>query len=520
MGRAQAIEFGIKQIPHIIPLDEESARQLCEQVLESQPNEPDKIAEKLMEILGSEDISLNFVLQFNEKLGLKEPPVNSAGRSAQNELKNTIPSARQDTLEPIKLTSKPAMTAKESKAKTSSSVDLKAKQSSSKTQVQEKKPKVNGRTRKLQNLQEIDDVLKVLELESPDTDPAKYVCNCRGTRHPLFEVAPNCLSCGKIICVLEGLHRNNCTYCGTELMTVEETSKIIDVLNQEKLELATTNVPAVQERPKKSKAYKIASGAGTNLFSEQDRLFQKIEREKEREAKRKEVMEGLEQSSAAANKEAADHENEDPELRNAQDRLEKLLHFQDTSDQRTKIIDNASDFSMSNDSNIWGNAQDRALMLKKQQRNIRRWEKLEQERRGKRDKVVMDLVIGKDGKVTMTEASRPHRTAHATDEENRDDISDEEDLKDLDDIANLKGSLAQSSKEREQKLSSNIWDPVKDRKQFKKPVYTGDQQSSQLGVETDALSSNENEQGQNRIQRVQVSQNDENSLEQNILAVL
>ncbi|CEP63634.1 Rqt4p LALA0_S08e07118g [Lachancea lanzarotensis] len=512
MGRAQAIEFGTKQIPHIIPLDEESARQLCEQVLESQSNEPDKIAEKLMEILGSEDISLNFVLQFNEKLGLKDSPSVDAStrRSAENEVKKSTSFAKnKDMLEPIKSTGTPIARVASPDAK---------KVTLSKTNVpQEKTPKVNSRTRKLQNLQEIDDVLKVLELESSNTDSTKTACNCRGTRHPLFEIAPNCLSCGKIICVLEGLHRNNCSFCGAELMTLGERSKIIDALNQEKLELTTANVPVAQARPKKSKAYKITSGTGTNLFSEQDRLFQRIEREKEREAKRKEVLEGLEQTSTAGNKEASDLENEDPELRNAQERLEKLLHFQETSDQRTKIIDNASDFSMSCDSNIWGSAQDRALMLKKQQRNIRRWEKLEQERRGKRDKVVMDLVIGKNGKVTMTEAIRPQRTANAGDDESREEISDEEDLKDLEDIAHLKGSLAQSSKEREQKLSSNVWDPEKDRKQFKKPVYTRDREAL---PELDETAHKDHALEQYRIQRVQVSQNDENSLEQNILAVL
>ncbi|SCU78783.1 LAME_0A05798g1_1 [Lachancea meyersii CBS 8951] len=519
MGKTQAIEFGIKRIPVIIPLDEESARQLCEQILTTHANEPDKVAEKFLEILGPEDESLNFVLQFNEKLGYKEPSIAASEPIVKNEAKNSGSKAGNDILEPLKVTKTPVNT-KSVPPKATDAVrksvlsSYRPQQNSPKPSVQEK-PKKNGKSRKLQNLQEIDDVLKILELETTDKDPTKYVCNCRGTRHPLFEVAPNCLSCGKIMCVMEGLHLNNCTSCGAEMMSPEERSKIIDVLNQEKLELASVKTAVVPEKPKRTKAYTITSGTGTNLFSEQDRLFQRIEKEKEREAKRKEVLGGLEESRLAETKEATEHDQEDPELRSAQERLEKLLHFQNTSDQRTKIIDNASDFSMSNDSNLWGSAQDRALMLKKQQRNIRRWEKLEQERRGRRDKVVIDLVIGKDGKVTMTEASRPQKKSHAADDEDKDEISDEEDLKDLEEIEQLKGSLAQTSKEKEGNLSSKIWDPEKDRKQFRRPVYIDDRQSVESSGEDQTISD-----GRNWKKRVQISQNDENSLEQNILAVL
>ncbi|SCU90429.1 LANO_0D08724g1_1 [Lachancea nothofagi CBS 11611] len=509
MGKYQAIEFGVKEIPNIIPLDKDSARQLCEQILSSHENEPEKVAERFLEILGSEDISLSFVLQFNEKLSYKEPSkVVKEPPVAQPVSKASYEKVKEQDLEPLKLTN----TAPKAAPKSSGP---KYQSPATKAVATQEKPKKNARLKKLQNLQEIDDVLKVLELESSESDPTKYSCQCQGNRHPLFEVAPNCLSCGKIICAREGLNLNNCTFCGAELLSLEERSKIIEVLNQEKLDMATSKASVTAEKPKKSKGYKIMSGTGTNLFSEQDKLFERIEKEKERERKRKEVLDGLEKAQEGQDKANADGGDEDSELKVAQDRLETLMHFQSTSAQRTKIIDNASDFSMSNESNVWGNAQDRALMLKKQQRNIRRSEKLEQERRGKRDKVVMDLTIGKDGKVIMTEATRAPKTAHAGDDEDVDDISDEEDARDLKDIAGLKNSLSQTKKDKDEELEANIWDPEKDRRQFKKPVYVDLKNPPKESEKEVSVTG-----AHGWKKRVQISQDSESSLEQNILAVL
>lgn len=474
--------------------------------------EHDTIAQKFLDILGPEDASLNFVLQFNEKLCHKEAdvvpkkttpapaPAPIKVISKSSEPKPVRPAASKDVpkpLEPLKMQdSGPTRLPRRTVVKADT------------------KPKKSSKMKKLKSLEEIDNVLKTLELEQSEADPAKYTCNCQGNRHPLFEVAPNCLSCGKIICAREGLNLNNCTFCGEPFLSEEDRAKIIDVLNQEKLDLASSKPAPVAEKPKRARGYKITSGAGTNLFSEQDKMFDRVEKEKQRELKRAEVLRGMEEEQAKHSLDVDDQNTKDPELRSAQERLERLLHFQDTSAQRTKIIDNASDFSMSDDANIWGSAQDRVLMLKRQQRNARRWEKLEKERHGRRDKVVMDLSIGKDGKVTLTEASRPPKTAHAGDEENVDEISDEEDLEDLQAISELNENLLEKKKKNDRALESNVWDPEKDKKQFQKPIYMG---HTRPADETSSTQENKERGWKNRVQ---ITQGDENSLEQNILAVL
>ncbi|CAR22426.1 Rqt4p [Lachancea thermotolerans CBS 6340] len=521
MGKSSAISFAVREIPHIIPIDEESARQLCEQILSEYGEDPQAIAEKFMDILGPEDASLNFVLQFTEKLSHEESEKASksalspkpstkndtfASRSGRQGVNKPESAELRKSEEPSGVPAAPKANAPR-KAVVRPSTRPNPKESSKKA----------SKTRKVQSLTEIDDILKALELEQTESDPTKYACNCQGTRHPLFEVAPNCLSCGKIICLREGLNLNHCTFCHTEFLSAEERAQIIEVLNQEKQDLESSKPVAALEKPKKPKGYKITSGAGTNLFSEQDKLFDRVEKERQRELKRAEVLEGIDKEQSKAMHSQNGEDNADPELKVAQERLEKLLHFQDTSAQRTKIIDNASDFSMSNDGSVWGSAQDRALLLKKQQRNMRRWEKLERERHGGRDKVVMDLSIGKDGKVTMTEARRAPKTAHAFDEENVEDISDEEDLQDLQEITELKSTLMDEKKRIDKDLESNVWDPEKDKKQFQKPVYVNNE--SEISPEK-GKPEKDGTRDRGWKNRVQISQGDENSLEQNILAVL
>ena len=83
---------------------------------------------------------------------------------------------------------------------------------------------------KVDSLRDIDRALQQLELSQKDEK--RRLCNCMATRHPLLEVAPNCLNCGKVICIKEGL--GPCTFCGKPLMTAEQLSRINSILQMEK----------------------------------------------------------------------------------------------------------------------------------------------------------------------------------------------------------------------------------------------------------------------------------------------
>ncbi|QLL33809.1 hypothetical protein HG536_0F01340 [Torulaspora globosa] len=474
MTKLQAIEYAVGAVSQILPLEENEVKDLCEQVLQGNSSNSESIAQRFLEILGQSDLAFEFVIRFNEILSQQDEP------KIRNER------IYQESTEPTERSPLKTATAPKPQVERSGALKEVASLKLSSTPLVEAKSGQNSNTKpktsKKELIQEIDQVWKFLQLDHDEKNVTKFACNCQGNLHPLFEAAPNCLSCGKIICAREGLHLVRCSFCSTEFIPLEERLKIVQLLKREKEELmseSSTKKSAMQQqqsnrRNRYSKGLKISSGMGTNLFTEQDRLFDLVERQRERERKREEVLrnEEEEQRKEAEIRRREERERDlDPDLIEAQERLNKLLYFQDTSAERTKIIDNAADFSMSNDSGVWGTAQERALMLKKQQRNLRKWEKLEGERNGKRDKYVVSMDIGPNGKVTMKEVRRGKEKSTAESDDDIDGISDEDDLRDLRDIQKLKGEVESSKQEQNSNLQSKVWDYEKDRKQWEPPKY-------------------------------------------------
>ena len=92
-------------------------------------------------------------------------------------------------------------------------------------------------------LSDLDSAIRSLELQTnpslsggggaSDTEREQArQCDCMATRHPLLSVAPNCLRCGKIICIKQGL--GPCTFCGTPLLPPDELQKVLRVLKDER----------------------------------------------------------------------------------------------------------------------------------------------------------------------------------------------------------------------------------------------------------------------------------------------
>ena len=269
MAKEQAIEYAITKIPDILPLEKSQVVALCEQILKTENKNADTIAEAFLDILGHSDLSFEFVIGFNSLLSLKE---DTAGDQAQPKTRQ-----KERTILPTEK-KKPAPPPRAEISRNQKGHEkIKAKE---KRTVKEKK------TVKEQLLREINEVSKFLEQEPDQNNVRKFACNCQGNRHPLFEAAPNCLSCGKIVCIREGLHLSGCSDCGEEFISLEERLKILQLLQEEKNELENATVK--QERTEKQrtgknksgKSYKISTGIGTNLFTEQDKLFDLLERQK------------------------------------------------------------------------------------------------------------------------------------------------------------------------------------------------------------------------------------------------
>jgi hypothetical protein len=206
-------------------------------------------------------------------------------------------------------------------------------------------------------LNELDAAIRSLEISTNSTllDNEKRKCNCIGARHPLLAAAPNCLNCGKVICVKEGL--GPCTFCGTPLLSAVEVQSIIKELREERgrekmaLDALSHRRADVSRKPL---PFTTTRDADASLLS--------------------------------------------PAEAKAKEHRDKLLGFQAQNAKRTTVRDEAADFEtpMTAGGNLWASPAERAKQLKKQQKVLAEQEwnaKPEYEKR--RQVVSIDLVKGK-----------------------------------------------------------------------------------------------------------------------------
>lgn len=214
-------------------------------------------------------------------------------------------------------------------------------------------------------IQDLDSAIRALEVQtnpSLSSDPAKRRCDCLATRHPLLVAAPNCLNCGKIICVKEGI--GPCTFCGHALLSAEDIDSMIRSLRE--------------ERGKERMDVNNASHRRADVAS-------------------------MPKPFSTPSPDPAD-----ATLAHARQHRDKLLNYQAENARRTHIIDEAADFETPTaGQSMWSSPMERAAQLKRQQKVLR-----EQEWNAKPDfekrRMVVSLDI-KGGKAVrrMAEIERP-----------------------------------------------------------------------------------------------------------------
>lgn len=196
----------------------------------------------------------------------------------------------------------------------------------------------------------------------PD-DVALRRCNCVATRHPLQSAAPNCLGCGKVICLKEGL--GPCTYCGAPLLTSDQVQAMIRELKDER---------GREKQAANRDAHRRADVASApRPFTKAKTGFEAVD---EAEAK-------------------------------AREHRDKLLNFQAQNARRTTVRDEAADFDVSGamggmGGSMWATPEERAKEVKRQQKLLREMEWNARPDYEKRQQVVsIDLVGGKVVKKMM-----------------------------------------------------------------------------------------------------------------------
>ncbi|KAI1276815.1 putative zinc finger motif, C2HC5-type-domain-containing protein [Xylaria sp. FL0933] len=209
-------------------------------------------------------------------------------------------------------------------------------------------------------LSDLDDAIRALEMTtnpSHTPDATTRRCNCVAARHPLLVSAPNCLSCGKVICVKEGL--GPCTFCGTPLLSSVEVQSMI-----------------------------------RELRDERGREKMAIDRQAHKRAE-------VSKTPAPFSKFREAHGTVNEAETRALEHRDRLLGFQAQNARRTTVRDEAADFDVSGavsgtGVNIWATPEERAQELKRQQKVLREMEWNARPEYEKRRQVVsIDLVGGK-----------------------------------------------------------------------------------------------------------------------------
>lgn len=196
------------------------------------------------------------------------------------------------------------------------------------------RPTVNAR--KVDSIGEIDAAIRALEQTDIHGARKRKACNCQASRHALCLVAPNCLNCGKIICMAEGI--GPCTFCRSPIISRQQQLAIAAELRQAK----SAEKMAMHNTRRKTPAG--SHGGGSNRTWQED-------------------------------------------LGTAEARKEELLGFQEASAQRSVIIDQAGDLETPDVGlNKWSSPAERALQLRQQHQQLA---KLERE---KRRVMTIDLV--------------------------------------------------------------------------------------------------------------------------------
>lgn len=219
------------------------------------------------------------------------------------------------------------------------------------------------------------------------------------TRHPLLTIAPNCLQCGKVICIKEGL--GPCTFCSAPLLSATEISNVLRVLKDErgKEKQATNNASHKRaEISTKPRAFtgrdfiSATSSTSSSFLSEQQQQQQQ-------------------------------QQKEDEGLTTAKSHRDKLLAFQAQNAKRTRIHDEAADYDVpAAGTNMWASPTERARQLKQQQKMMRDLEAANRPEWERKRQVMSIDVVG--NKVVKRMVDAPVVAAPAHDDDVDDDDAD------------------------------------------------------------------------------------------------
>lgn len=249
-------------------------------------------------------------------------------------------------------------------------------------------------------------------------------CNCVATRHPLQMAAPNCQSCGKVICVKEGL--GPCTSCGSPLLSPAEVQAMIKELRAER---GREKMVADREAHRR---IDVNYGGGKNRGGNAMTLAQHASGPHMVAGHTKWGGDDDGFVSLADAAKATETQVQTAEAK-ARAHRDKLLAFQAQNAQRTTVRDEAADFDVGDamasggdgdtptSRNLWATPEERARELRRQQKLLREMEWNARPEYEKRQQVLSIDVTGRKVFRKTVVVDRPPTPKSDEDEDNIND---------------------------------------------------------------------------------------------------
>ena len=259
MANDDVVSWGAAQVKELLPgLEGDSLTAAVRYSLSLSPDDMDRHWRSL---LGSTPQVDSFLKQLGERRRNVSPQ-----QQAQQDLRNPVPStlplrihtppiAPARTASPskvLRIASSTGKTSRSRKGPGTMTSDLLSSRKSNKPASPSPMAVAIQENRPMTELEEIDSAIQSLTLDSQSNSSTKkkrFECGCFGTKHDVYPLAPNCLHCGRIHCISEGL--GPCLFCGEDLVS---DSAREDVLRELRHERGIAKTKAANEKVRKVRA--------------------------------------------------------------------------------------------------------------------------------------------------------------------------------------------------------------------------------------------------------------------------
>ncbi|KAJ3222731.1 hypothetical protein HDU81_009627 [Chytriomyces hyalinus] len=355
----ETLDWISDNLSRLLGLPHSDALQMANQLSNGQES-----IEYLQGLLGEDSDALNFIAAFVERTSKPAPPKQKSYANAAPTPKPAAQEAtgtfkdptrvyrKKDNSESYLVSSKlnsGTATPPQSHAIPPSSANTSPKQDAPKKATKQKK---NYIVVTVDSLTAGDRVGNLVGLNG------RPICQCLAAKHGLLT---NCLTCGKVICLLEG--PGPCPSCGSLVESaIQQVTMIQSKQNYNHAVAMPESPPSTAKTTKKNKPAHVVNRYGASVGATASAAVSTPGGPRESEASF---------PTLASEKDLI-------ALRKAEEQRERLLDYQKNSTARTRVFDSASDFDFNSDAqNKWLTAEERGLALKK----AKEQERLEEERK-------------------------------------------------------------------------------------------------------------------------------------------